>query len=155
MIDLCPEANGLYLQRAHCCYKDILRKISFTIWCDRYRILQNLFHHGSASYLLNCNKKQCCTSVDISDNNNSSRKEDIIPIIWTPKTYLIFRIATWSYHNSLVLRSYYSPHFQIILKALHKKKLLTCWTIVHGRHISIWYPYHHVFWIKQAMTSIT
>ena len=86
MIDLCPETNGLYLQRAHCCYKDILRKISFTIWCDRYRILQSLIHHGSASYLLNCNKKQCCISVDMSDNNNdndnnSSRREDIIPII--------------------------------------------------------------------------
>jgi hypothetical protein len=24
------------------------------------------------------------------------------------------------------------------------------WTIVHGRHISIWNPYHHVCWIKQA-----
>jgi hypothetical protein len=26
MIDLFPETNGLYLQRAHGCYNDILRK---------------------------------------------------------------------------------------------------------------------------------
>jgi hypothetical protein len=28
MIDLCPETNGLYLQRAHCCYKGESSNIS-------------------------------------------------------------------------------------------------------------------------------
>ena len=81
--------NGLYLQRAHGCYNDILRKMSFSIWyLTECRIIQSLFPHGSASSLLNCNKKQCCTSVNMpnnnNNNNNTSRKEDIVAPTMNP-----------------------------------------------------------------------